>query len=133
MSNFELEDWDDINQNGGTIGTGINKSIHKLVVAIFNSGSKTSTHIGYLENKVDQLNKNLEESAKSSDRNSKAMNYLTLALVLLGIVQFLFAWLSYSANQSIIETKKNCYKTVLRSSNIELNYRSCLHNNGLSE
>ncbi len=133
MNNFELEGWDEINQNGGTIGTGINKSIHKLTVAIFNSGSKTSTHVGYLKDKVEQLNKNLEESSKSSDRNSRAMKYLTGALVFLGIVQVLVAWLSYSADRSIIGTKKNCYKTALQTSDIELNYRSCLHSNGLSE
>ena len=42
MANFELDDWDDINHNGGTVGTGINRAIHKLTIAIFNSGSKIS-------------------------------------------------------------------------------------------
>lgn len=49
MKDFELEDWNDINSNGGTIGTGINRAIHKLTVAIFNSGSKTSTKLVILE------------------------------------------------------------------------------------
>lgn len=97
MNNFELEGWDDINQNGGTVGTGINKAIHRLTVAIFNSGSKTSTQVSYLGNKIDTLNQNLEESSKSSEGLSKSLNRLTLfgvLVALLGIVsqlaQFLY-------------------------------------------
>lgn len=97
MNNFELEDWEDINQNGGTVGTGINRAIHKLTVAIFNSGSKTSTNIGYLKDKVDQLNKNLQESSNSSEKLARSLNLLTLfgvLVALMGIIsqlgQFLY-------------------------------------------
>lgn len=82
---------------------------------------------------VKTLNASIKASAESSDRNSVAMKYLTGALVFLGVVQVIVAGLSYRADRSIIETKKNCYKSVLQTSNVELNYRSCLHNNGLSE
>lgn len=98
MSNFELEGWDEINQNPGTVGTGINKAIHKLTVAIFNSGSKTSTHVGYLKDKVEQLNENLKESSKSSEKLTRSLNWLTFFGVLVafaGIIsqlgQFLYS------------------------------------------
>lgn len=91
MSNSELENWDDINQSGGTIGTGINRAIHKLVVAIFNSGSKTSTQISYLGNKIDRLNRNLEESSKSSDRLTGALNNITRAGVIIAGIGVLIA------------------------------------------
>lgn len=86
MNNFELEGWEDINQNGGTVGTGINKAIHKLTVAIFNSGSKNSTQVSFLGDKIDKLNKNLEESNASSDKLTKALNKITFAgVVVAGI------------------------------------------------
>lgn len=91
MSNSELENWEEINQNGGTIGTGINRAIHKLVVAIFNSGSKTSTQISYLGNKIDRLNANLEKSNKSSDRLTRALNQITLAGVIIAGLGILIA------------------------------------------
>lgn len=85
MTNFELEDWDEINQNGGTIGTGINRAIHKLTIAIFNSGSKTSTQVAYLGSKVEDLNKNIEESSKASEKLSRSLNRLTLFGVLIAL------------------------------------------------
>jgi predicted RNase H-like nuclease (RuvC/YqgF family) len=91
MSNFELEGWEEINQNGGTVGTGINKAIHKLTVAIFNSGSKNSTQISYLGDKIDKLNINLEESNKSSDKLTKALNRITLAGVVIAGIGVLVA------------------------------------------
>lgn len=91
MSNSELDGWEDINQNGGTVGTGINRAIHKLTVAIFNSGSKTSTQVGYLGNKIDRLNANLEEANKSSDKLTKALNGITLAGVIIAGIGVLIA------------------------------------------
>jgi len=82
---------------------------------------------------VKTLNASIKEASESSDKNSKAMKCLTGALVFLGIVQVAVAGLSYWTDKSIIETKKNCYKNVLQASDIELNYKSCLHSNGLSE
>ena len=100
MSNFELEDWEDINQSGGTIGTGINKAIHKLVVGIFNSGSKTSGQVGHLGGKIDELNKNLKNASESSTSLAKSLNRLTLFGVLaatFGIISQLAQFL-YSNN-----------------------------------
>lgn len=91
MENFELEGWEDINQNGGTVGTGINRAIHKLTVAIFNSGSKTSTNISYLKDQITKLNENLEESNKSSDRLTKALNKITLVGVVIAGIGVLVA------------------------------------------
>ncbi len=91
MENFELNGWEDINQDGGTVGTGINRAIHKLTVAIFNSGSKTSANIGYLKDQITKLNENLEESNKSSDRLTKALNKITLAGVIIAGIGVLVA------------------------------------------
>lgn len=92
MGNFELENWYEINQNGGTIGTGINHAIHKLTVAIFNSGSKTSTALNYTKSA-------LEKASDSSDKHADALiratwilaiatDILALATIALVIVTF---------------------------------------------
>jgi len=91
MTNPELEGWDDINQNGSTIGTGINRAIHRLTIGIFNSGSKTSTQISYLGNKIETLNANLEKANQSSDKLTEALNRITLAGVLIAGIGVLVA------------------------------------------
>lgn len=86
MDNFELKDWEDIEKDGGTIGAGINKAIHKLVVAIFNSGSKTSGQLGYVTEKINELNKNLKTANESSDRLTEALNKITFwGVIIAGI------------------------------------------------
>lgn len=99
-----------------------------------------ATQVIYLsksvENSSDQLkllNKNIKEAADSSDKSSRAMKYLTYALVFLGLAQVIVAGLNYSTEKNIIETKKNCYENVLQTSNIDLNYKSCLRSKGLSD
>jgi hypothetical protein len=91
MSNFELEGWDDINKNGGTVGTGINQAVHRLTVAIFNSGSKTSSQLAYLKNQIGRLNTNLEESNESSDKLTRALNKITLWGVIIAGVAAMIA------------------------------------------
>lgn len=91
MNNFELEDWDKINQDGGTVGTGINRAIHKLTVAIFNSGLSNSTQVSYLGDKIDKLNINIEKSNESSDKLTKALNKITLAGVIIAGIGVLVA------------------------------------------
>ena len=107
----ELDGWDEINSSGGTIGTGINKAIHKLTLSIANLRSATSAQLGYLQSKVGglhhsvdklndsfiQLNKNIEKADASSTRLATALNHLTLAGVIvagigicLALTQFLF-------------------------------------------
>jgi hypothetical protein len=78
------------------------------------------------------LNKSLEDSATASDKNSRAMNFLTGALVLLTLAQFVIAYLNYNAEQQIIKVRKQCYQTVLQTSDIDMNYKSCLRDHGLS-
>jgi len=107
----ELDGWDEINSDAGTIGTGINKAIHKLVVAIANSRAATSAQLGYLKDNVEelhksvgqlnisfvQLNENIKKADESSTKLAAALNRLTLGGVLiasagifLALVQFLF-------------------------------------------
>lgn len=107
----ELDGWEDINSNGGTIGTGINKAIHKLVVALVNIRLTTSSKLGHLQSKIgsleesvnrmnhsfEVLNKNIENADKSSTELSKALNRLTFFGVLIAgssivivLIQFLF-------------------------------------------
>lgn len=103
MKNFELEDWDDINQNGGTIGTGINRAIHKLTVAIFNSGSKTSTALSYAKDAIEKASVDMTDvinkASSSSDKHTDALiratwilaivtGILALATIALVIVTF---------------------------------------------
>ncbi len=84
MSNFELEGWEDINQSGGTIGTGINHAIHKLTVAIFNSGSKTSTALNYAKETVKEAAENMStainQASSSADKHATALTRATWIL-----------------------------------------------------
>jgi len=82
---------------------------------------------------VKTLNAGLKETAVSSNRNSRAMNWLTGALVFLALVQVVVVWLNYRADQSIIKAKESCYRSVLQTSDIDLNYKSCLRSKGLSD
>jgi hypothetical protein len=91
MNNFELEDWEDINQNGGTIGTGINKAIHKLVVSIFNSGSKTSGQVMHLGSEVKKLNENLKEASESSKNLTISIRNATWTAAIVGGLGVLIA------------------------------------------
>ena len=105
----ELDGWDEINSNGGTIGTGINKAIHKLVVAIANSRSATSAQLGYLRNTVEelhksadqlnksftQLNENIKKADESSTKLATALNGLTLGGVFVASVGILFAFIQF--------------------------------------
>lgn len=109
MSTFELEGWEDINQNGGTVGTGINRAIHKLTVAIFNSGSKTSGQVQHLQDIITQLNKTLKESSQSSDKHSSSMKWLTTSLVFIGFAQIIVAWLPYNQENNLRVIKSDCY------------------------
>ncbi len=107
----ELDGWEDINSNGGTIGTGINKAIHKLVVALVNIRLTTSSQLSHLHSKIgsleestnrmngsfERLNKNIEKADESSTKLSKALNRLTFFGVLIAgisivisLIQFLF-------------------------------------------
>ena len=86
MSDFELEDWKDINQSGGTIGTGINRAIHKLTVAIFNSGSKTSTALIRTKDAVKEATENMSaainKASNSSDKHTEALTRATWILAI---------------------------------------------------
>jgi len=107
----ELEGWDEINSDGGTIGTGINKAIHKLVFSLASLRSALSFQLGYLKDKVgdlqkstnelnqsfNQLNENFKKADESSTKLAGALNRLTFYGVLIAgsgivlvLVQFLF-------------------------------------------
>lgn len=81
---------------------------------------------------LDVLNSNIRQASISSDKNSKAMKYLTCALVFLGLAQFAIAYFNYRSEQKTIEIRKQCYQNVLQTSDIDLNYKSCLRGHGLS-
>jgi hypothetical protein len=84
--NWELDDWNDIDNNGGTIGTGINRAIHKLVVAIFNSGSKTSTALFGARDAIKEaeegMSRAIDAASKSADKHATALTHATWVLAL---------------------------------------------------
>lgn len=109
--NPELEGWEDINSSPGTIGVGINKAIHRLVISIVNLRSSTSTQLVYLQNEIkhlqtsadrlnqlfNQLNETIKKASDSSTKLATALNRLTFFGVvvavfgiLLALTQFLF-------------------------------------------
>lgn len=83
-NNPELQDWENIDNNGGTVGTGINRAIHKLVIAIFNSGSKTSGQVMHLGSQIDKLNANLEKASASSKNLTTSIRNATWAAAIIG-------------------------------------------------
>lgn len=80
-----------------------------------------------------KLTDTIQKSSESADKHSTSMKYLTGALVLLTIVQAFFAYLPYKQNKDEINVRKNCFQSVLQTSDIDLNYKNCLRDHGLVE
>jgi len=84
MNDWELNDWESIDSSGGTVGTGINRAIHKLTVAIFNSGSKTSTALNYAEatmkEAADAMSVEINKASNSADNHARALTRATWVL-----------------------------------------------------
>ena len=64
---------------------------------------------------------------------SNSSKWLTVGLVSLGIAQVIVAALPFYNENQEISVRKNCFQTVLQTSNIDLNYKNCLRDHGLSE
>ncbi|MDB4983831.1 MAG: hypothetical protein JWM20_10 [Patescibacteria group bacterium] len=99
-----------------------------------------ATQVIYLAKSVEDANIQLKDlnvairkSSDGANKSTRAMMFLTAALVLFALAQVIVAWLSYQTNENMLKVKRNCYQNVLQTSNIDLNYKSCLRNNGLSE
>lgn len=78
------------------------------------------------------LNVGIRTSSRSANKSTWAMISLTVALVLFTLAQVVIAWLTYKADQEIVGVKRNCYQSVLQTPDINLNYKNCLRNHGLS-
>ena len=79
------------------------------------------------------LNANLEGSSKSADRNATSMNYLTSVLAVAALAQLMVGGAELWSKQQEQKTRSACYQTVLQMSDIDLNYKNCLRDHGLSE
>ncbi|HEY4523778.1 MAG TPA: hypothetical protein VJK04_02810 [Candidatus Paceibacterota bacterium] len=108
----ELDGWDEIRRRPATgDAAGMIDATHRLVVSIANHRSAVSTQIRYLQNKVERLqksleqlnhfflklNENIKEADKSSTNLATALNKLTSRGVcvagvgiLIVLIQFLF-------------------------------------------
>jgi hypothetical protein len=80
-----------------------------------------------------ELNSTIQSGIASSNKSATAMFALTFALGAFAAAQVVVAYLSYTSDQGIIEAKSSCYKSVLTTSDIDLNYKSCLRSKGLSD
>ena len=101
------------------------KGVSKQVIYLSKSVEDSSKELS-------ALNSNIKQASTSSDKNSLAMKYLTGALVFLGFVQCAITYFNYRSEQKTIDIRKQCYQNVLQTSDIDLNYKSCLRDNGLS-
>jgi hypothetical protein len=79
------------------------------------------------------LNAAVRDSTSSANKTSSAMMWLTGALAIFALAQVGVAWMSYSSNEQIMNIRRTCYQSVLQTSDIDLNYRSCLRDHGLSD
>lgn len=92
---LDKKEWEDINSNGGTIGTGINRAIHKLVHSIVNTRLTISSQLSNLQSRIDNLNKNIEEANRSSSELSSSLNRLTLWGVIITGTGIVFAMVQF--------------------------------------
>jgi hypothetical protein len=112
----------DLNRGLGQLNNGISQGAREL-----------SRSMGESQDELARLNINLEASIHSSDKHSNAMRNLTVGLVCIALAQAVVAGLPYwQAHKESIK-RHDCYQTVLQTSDIDLNYKNCLRNQGLSE
>jgi hypothetical protein len=95
----ELEGWDELNNISGGDSVPIQNRIkvgtsHKTVLALSNLGNNIFSLQKILGNRLDGLNKKLDEESKSSEKQSRRMYWLTIALVVATVVQAVAATLS---------------------------------------
>lgn len=75
----------------------------------------------------------IAENSEKSNKSANSMIILTIALVFWGSVQAVVTFLDYKLQQDSMRIRKDCFQTVLQTSDIDLNYKNCLRNNGLNE
>lgn len=90
---------------------------------------QTADLVGQIKN----LNTGINSYSNSSNKAAAAMIFLTVGLLVLAFAQSYVAYLSYISNRDLMRTREDCYKSVLQTSDIDLNYRNCLRNHGLSD
>ena len=86
-----------------------------------------------LKDSSNKLNETLKKSSESADKHSTSMKYLTFGLVAIAVAQVIVAYLPYREHTREVDARKNCFQSVLQTSNIDLNYKNCLRDNGIVE
>lgn len=81
---------------------------------------------------VGSLNANIQNYSKSTSIQSNVIIGLTFAMLVLAIVQAVVAYWNFQSDQTLVDIRKQCYQSVLQTSDIDLNYKSCLRSQGLS-
>ncbi len=82
---------------------------------------------------IEALKKTLLEGSTSSNTHSSKIGYFTAALVFVGVVQIFVTLTPYISQHMEKNVRKACFQSVLQTSDIDLNYKNCLRNNGLAE
>jgi hypothetical protein len=82
---------------------------------------------------VEGLKDTISRASDSQDRYSNWMGYFTAALVFVGLVQIGVTLLPYVQEKEEQNARKNCFQSVLQTSDIDKNYKNCLRDHGLSE
>jgi hypothetical protein len=92
-----------------------------------------STEIGRATRELSGLNRSASKADISSNRNATSMFWLTFALVFVGIVQILVTAVPMLLTDKDRAERSACFKTVLTTDDIDLNYKNCLRSKGLQE
>lgn len=92
----ELQGWEELDQIAGGDSVPVQNKIKietawKTVLAMTNLGNNIFSLQKVLGKRLDDLNVKLDEAAKSADRQSNRMFWLTIALVVATIVQAIAA------------------------------------------
>jgi len=86
-----------------------------------------------IRDQIGSLNANIQNYSDATSKQSMVTVALTVALVLLAFAQVAVAYLNYINEQFVIYERKQCFQSVLQTSDIDLNYKSCLRDHGLSD
>lgn len=87
--------------------------------------------IGDISENLNSLNTELKSNSISTKKAANASIFLTSVLIFFTAVQAGVAYIGHAHDIKIEEERTRCFTQALNTSNLDQNYRNCLHNNGI--
>ena len=86
-----------------------------------------------LVDQLKNLNGKIEKYSHSSDKASRAMIYITVGLVILALAQSAIAYFAYQQDVRSVQVRRDCFHSVIQTSDVDMNYKNCLRDHGYNE